>query len=342
MKEIIRHFFCRKDAIIAKMKEENMGKNIKDIFCSIIKENILTENDIMPEEFKKRGSDYRKFSEFLNSAYTSLFDSSKKLSLGKLGNSVYEQIKKNMVALWNDYSYSKCIIWIDGLKDQFRLYYIDEKSNDDKQKQIIFYKQICKILYIIYQELYVDDEKALVRAKEVYENSCKIFSLLEKSIKLSCDPYAPNASDEYSSYTNEKWINRLNELERKCTEKRDTREYLEELKEKVDLLQKIMDGNSTIDKKRYFRRYRELQKEIAKEIIKYQSRSAESEGAKLLKIKNDIKRVAKDGKELDVMEHTPNYIDLINRCCREQMNHPDKDILEIIKEQQEQIKKENI
>lgn len=322
-----------------------MGKSIKDIFNSIIKENILTEKNIMKKEVKDRESDYRKFSEFLNSAYTLLFDSSEKLSLGKLENSVYEQIKEDMVALWNDYSYNKCIIWVHGLKDQFRLYYIDEKSNDDKKKQIFFYKRICKILYKIYQELHVDnenDEKALVRAKEVYENSCNIFSLLEKSIKLSCVSYALDESDEYSSYTNEKLIKRFNEFERKNAEKRDNREYLEELNKKVDLLQEIMDRNGIINKKKYFGRYRELQKERAKEIIKYQSRSVVSEGAKLLKIKNDIKCVTKDGKELDVMECTPNYIDFINRCCREQAKHPDKDILEIIKEQQEQIKEENI
>lgn len=218
-----------------KQERNKVRKSLKNIFESIIKENILSDKNKLEEECYNRNTDYKKFSDFLNTAYTSLFGfgNTEELLWGKLKDTVYKQIKEDIAALWNDYSYSKCVIWIGKLKDQFRLYYIDEENKDDKIKQIHFYKRTCDILYRIYQELHVDDENVLARAKEVYENSCKIFSLLENSIKLSYIPNISDESDEYSSYTNEELIEMFDTLKKASSEKRDNLEYLEELNKKM-------------------------------------------------------------------------------------------------------------
>lgn len=361
-----------------KQKKDKVRKSLKNIFESIIKENIIKENTLkedtkkentlkentlkentkkentkkentlkdknkLEEEFYNRNTDYKKFSDFLNTAYTSLFGfgNTEELLWGKLEDTVYIQIKEDIASLWNDYSYSKCVIWIGKLKDQFRLYYIDEENKDDKIKQVHFYKRTCDILYRIYQELHVDEENVLARAKEVYDNSYKIFSLLAESIKLSCNQNISDESDEYSSYTNDKLIEKFKKLEKTSAKKRDNLEYLEELNKKIDLLQEIIDRSGIENKGEYFEKLKKLQKERAKKKGKCCNKKIEPESIKLSKINNDIELVVKGNKELDVMEYGSDYIDLIERVCREKKNHADKDILEIIKEQQEQIKKEN-
>lgn len=319
-----------------------MGKSVRDIFDSIIIETTMDDKSYLKWQKDNRETDYRKFSAFINTVYGSFFYGSGKLSLAKLEDSFYDKIKNEMVALWNDYSYSRCVIWIEKIEDPFRLYYISEKENDNKKKQLNFYKQVCKIIYRIFQEINVGDEKRLAEARTVYENSCGIFSYLGKIIKLSGVPDVTEEPSKYVNYTNEKLFEEYRRLERESQVKRDDREYLEELNRKIELLEEIISRNDIIGKKGDFNAYKKLSKERAKRVSKCYNMKVISEKVTYSKIIDDIKSVAAGRKRLDAMEYSPAYIDLIDRCCRERTNHSDKDILEIVKEQQEQIKKENM
>lgn len=100
-------------------------------------------------------------------------------------------------------------------------------------------------------------------------------------------------------------------------------------------------GRSDIKNKEYYKELKELQKERFKKISECRNKIGVSESVEFSRMQKDIERKDKDKKELDIMEKGPDYIDLINRSYREKVKYPYKDISVIIKEQQEQIKKEN-
>lgn len=317
----------------------NMGKSVIDIYMSIIKEVVANDKCEENNEIENRKTDYKNFLNFIKTVFGTLSLKTEEPSFAKLNETVYEEVKREIVTLCKDYSYNNFANWIKKAKDNpFRLYYINEENGIQKMKQIIFYKVMLNIMYRIFQEIHVNGDKELVKAEEIYNNSCKIYNLLEEQIRLFFLLPTDNDSNRYENLSNEDLVKEFKNLENADKEKRDTKEDIEVLNTKIYLLCEILDRTGMANKKEYSKKFRDLQLERGKKISRNHGRHVKPDIIK----KKELVRNIRNGIILDEMEYGPNYVDLVSRCRREMIQQPNKDISKIIEEKSEEIKEEKL
>lgn len=301
-----------------------MGKSARDIFGTIIKADV-----------SKNETEYKAFLKFLKMVYKSISQTDEEILWGRFDEGFYEKIRNEFVILCKDYSYSNFANWVKKNKD---LYDLDKGEDNDKVKQLRFNRAVMKIMYEVFQEIHKCDDELLKKAEENYHSLCDLYQRLEERIKSSETLLQQNNDfDEYSEYESMELVEEFRKLEKADLEKRDNQEYIETLIKKIDLLEEILCRNDIKNRKEYYSLYRELKKEWVEKFSKYENTRVTPPN---IRDRETIEHV-KSQVELDEMEYGPEHVDLVSRCRRELKLFPDKDILKIIKEQQNQIDKEN-